>query len=114
MDAYIPGPAAAANSLLVERCVAGEQDAWRGLHRRYHAKAVAVLRRLGVSSDQLEDACQDVFLDIFRYLPGFRHEADFQTWLYRICVSRARIARRRARVTSFLMNLLPDSGREPV
>jgi RNA polymerase sigma-70 factor (ECF subfamily) len=114
MDAYSAGPAAPSISLLVERCVAGEEAAWRGLHRRYHRTAIAVLRRLGVAPDQLEDACQEVFLDVFQYLPGFRHEADFQTWLYRICVSRARVARRRARVTSFLKSLLPDSGREPV
>ena len=112
MDAYSAEPAARSINVLVERCVAGETAAWRGLHRRYHGTAISVLRRLGVAPDQLEDACQEVFLDVFQYLPGFRHEADFQTWLYRICVSRARVARRRARVASFLKKLLPDSGCE--
>ena len=56
--------------------------------------------RLGVPASHLEDACQEVFVDVFRYLPRFRREADFRTWLYRICLSRARVTRRRARLWS--------------
>ena len=63
---------------------------------------MSVLRRLGVCATQLEDCCQDVFLDVFRYLPRFRQEADFRTWLYRLCISHARVARRRARVATLL------------
>ena len=92
---------------LLDRCVAGDAVAWRGLHLRYHATALSVLRRLGVPSSQLEDACQEVFVDVFHYLPRFRREADFKTWLYRICLSRARVARRHARVWSILSGLLP-------
>ncbi len=93
--------------LLVERCTAGDETAWRHLHRRYHSTAVGVLLRLGVRPQQLEDCVQDVFLDVFRYLPGFRGDADFKTWLYRICMSRARVARRRARLRACLDAVLP-------
>jgi RNA polymerase sigma-70 factor (ECF subfamily) len=95
---------------LLDLCVAGSPAAWRGLHRRYHGTAVSVLRRLGVPPSQLEDACQDVFVDVFHYLPRFRREADFRTWLYRICVSRARTARRRAKLAAVLGTLLPFAG----
>lgn len=95
---------------LLDLCVAGSPAAWRGLHRRYHGTAVSVLRRLGVPPSQLEDACQDVFVDVFHYLPRFRREADFRTWLYRICVSRARTARRRAKLAAMLGTLLPFAG----
>jgi len=113
MEALSTASGTAAVHVLVERCVAGEQAAWRSLHRRYQPTAVAVLRRLGVTPDQLEDVAQDVFINVFRYLPRFRHEADFQTWLYCICVSHARLARRRARAVSFLKRLLPSTGAEP-
>jgi RNA polymerase sigma-70 factor, ECF subfamily len=95
---------------LLDRCVAGSPAAWRGLHQRYHRTALSVLRRLGVPPSLLEDACQDVFVDVFRYLPRFRREADFRTWLYRICLSRARVARRRARLWSLFSRLSPDVG----
>jgi RNA polymerase sigma-70 factor, ECF subfamily len=98
--------------LLVERCVAGEPAAWRSLHRQYHRNAMSVLHRLGVCTTQLEDCCQDVFLDVFRYLPRFRQEADFRTWLYRLCISHARVARRRARVATFLSAIMARSVTE--
>ncbi|HEX2872028.1 MAG TPA: sigma-70 family RNA polymerase sigma factor [Polyangiaceae bacterium] len=95
---------------LLDGCVAGSAAAWRGLHQRYHRTALSVLRRLGVPAAHLEDACQEVFVDVFRYLPRFRREADFRTWLYRICLSRARVTRRRARVWSLFSRLSPQVG----
>lgn len=106
------GSAVESVALLLDRCVAGEEAAWRGLHARYYRNAVYVLRRLGVAQTQLEDVCQEVFLDVFRSLPSFRHEADFRTWLYRICVGRARVARRRAKIVRLLESLFANGGEE--
>lgn len=99
---------------LLDGCVAGSAAAWRGLHQRYHRTALAVLRRMGVPGSHLEDACQEVFVDVFRYLPRFRREADFRTWLYRICLSRARVTRRRARLWSLFSKVSPQVGPELV
>jgi RNA polymerase sigma factor (sigma-70 family) len=99
---------------LLDGCVAGSAAAWRGLHQRYHRTALAVLRRMGVPGSHLEDACQEVFVDVFRYLPRFRREADFRTWLYRICLSRARVTRRRARLWSLFSKVSPHVGPELV
>jgi RNA polymerase sigma-70 factor, ECF subfamily len=44
--------------------------------------------------EEAEEATQDVFMSIYRNLPGFREEATLTTWIYRItfncCVSRRR------------------------
>jgi RNA polymerase sigma-70 factor, ECF subfamily len=114
MHALSSASAVESVGLLVERCVAGEPSAWRGLHRKYHRTALSVLRRLGVRPEHLEDCCQDVFLDVFRYLPRFRQDADFRTWLYRVCISHARVSRRRARVASLIGGLLSHSVSESV
>ncbi|MET0410652.1 MAG: RNA polymerase sigma factor [Polyangiaceae bacterium] len=87
-------------------CVAGDAAAWRALHRQYYPVAAAFLRKLGVTPAELEDACQDVFLQLFRYLPGFRGESEFETWLYRLCLTQARRVRLRQRV-SRLLSWLP-------
>ena len=79
-------------------CLEGDATAWRQLHRQYHPVAVAFLRKLGTPEEELEDACQDVFVEMFRYLPRFRGEADPKTWLYRLCITQARRARSRRRV----------------
>jgi RNA polymerase sigma-70 factor (ECF subfamily) len=81
---------------LLDRCVAGDRRAWGELHRRYRPQALGFLRRLGVGPREAEDACQEVFLQIFRYLPRFERRADFRTWLYKLCISQAGRLRRKA------------------
>ena len=35
------------------------------------------------SREEAEEAMQDTFLKAFRYLPGYRGDSSFKTWLYR-------------------------------
>jgi len=65
---------------------------------------------MGVPSDGVEDTCQDVFLQAFRYLPKFRGECSFKTWLYRICASEARRYRQKNQQQHSLLTRL---SREP-
>ncbi|HLV21459.1 MAG TPA: sigma-70 family RNA polymerase sigma factor [Polyangiaceae bacterium] len=97
-----------ADEALVQRCVAGEGAAWMSLHAQYYPIAAAFLRKLGTREGDLEDACQEVFLQLFRYLPGFRGEAQLKTWLYRLCASEAKRVRRRGRIKRALLGLLSE------
>jgi RNA polymerase sigma-70 factor, ECF subfamily len=87
---------------LVGRCVSGERQAWRDLHRTYYPVMAAFLRKLGVRDAELEDACQDVFVRLHRYLPGFRGGAELKTWLYRLCATEAGRVRQKRRVSEAL------------
>ena len=80
---------------LIQRSVRGDERAASDLHRAYAPIATAFLRKLGIRRDEIDDARQDVFLQFFRYLAGFRAEAELKTWLFRLCVSEARRTRRR-------------------
>jgi RNA polymerase sigma-70 factor, ECF subfamily len=91
---------------LVARCIAGERQAWRELHQRYYATAYGFLRRLGVRPPETEDACQEVFVQVFRYLATFQHRADLRTWLYKLCISQAARVRRRAALRAGLRWIL--------
>ena len=93
-------------SKLIEDCAEGDVLAWRKLHRKYYPVAAAFLRKLGVRESELEDATQDVFLQMYKYLPRFRRQAELSTWLYRLCITQARHTRRRARVTETLLSIL--------
>jgi RNA polymerase sigma-70 factor (ECF subfamily) len=97
---------AAFESKLIEDCAEGDAVAWRKLHRKYYPVAAAFLRKLGVRERDLEDATQDVFLQMHKYLPRFRRQAELSTWLYRLCITQARHTRRRTRVTEALLSLL--------
>jgi RNA polymerase sigma-70 factor (ECF subfamily) len=83
-----------------------QQRAWTAIHRTYYPVAVAFLRKLGVRGDHVEDVCQEVFLQMHRYLPTFRGESDLKTWMYRICISEARRHRRRERLASLVSSVL--------
>lgn len=116
----LPGPAAAAprvaQSALVSRCVAGDPEAWRTLHRSTHPIAAAFLRKMGVKDRDLEDACQEVFVQMFRYLPTFRGQAELKTWLYRLCITEAGNVRRRFRLADAVRGLVrrEAAARPPV
>jgi len=97
---------AAFESKLIEDCAEGDAVAWRKLHRKYYPVAAAFLRKLGVRERDLEDATQDVFLQMYKYLPRFRRQAELSTWLYRLCITQARHTRRKARVTDALLSIL--------
>jgi RNA polymerase sigma-70 factor (ECF subfamily) len=91
---------------LIHRSLGGDPMASRELHRRLASIATAFLRKLGIRDDESEDARQDVFLQFFRYLANFRGEADLKTWLFRLCVTEARRARQRRKVSAALAGLL--------
>jgi RNA polymerase sigma-70 factor (ECF subfamily) len=87
---------------LIRRSVAGDRAAARHLHAAYAPIAIAFLRRLGTRPDEIEDACQDVFLRFFRHLAAFRGEAELKTWLFRLCATEARRIRRRRQIAATL------------
>jgi len=79
---------------LVALCRTGERDACEELYRRHAPRILGLARRMVGSTDDAEDAVQDVFLAVFRKLESFRGESSLSTWLYRlamnVCLDRLR------------------------
>lgn len=72
---------------LVQQAKAGDRAAFAGLVSAYEGKIYNLaLRYLGSREDAM-DASQEVFLRVFRFLPGFQEESGFSTWIYRIGVN---------------------------
>lgn len=55
-----------------------------------------------------EDIAQDVFVELFESLPGFRNEAKLSTWLYRIAVNKSLNFLRRKKRETFLHTIVGD------
>jgi RNA polymerase sigma-70 factor (ECF subfamily) len=91
---------------VIGRCVDGEERAWRDLHRSHYPVAVCFLRRMGIPEAELDDVCQEVFVQVFRYLARFERRAEFRTWLFKLCLSQASRMRRRRRIRQALEWLL--------
>jgi len=75
---------------LVALARAGDRAAFDELVRRHADGLYAVVVRLCASRDEAEEVTQEAFLRAWRGLPGFRGDAQFFTWLYRIGVNEAR------------------------
>ncbi len=72
--------------VLASRCVAGERDAQRTLYEREKRRVHATLYRVFGSNQHIEDAVQEVFMQVFRGLAGFRGESSLSTWIDRCAV----------------------------
>ncbi len=84
--------------LIVQRAISGDQGAMRVLWTRHAPHIDVVVRRLvGHDLDLAADVAQEVWIQIFRALPGFRGDAQFGTWAHRIAVNRTLNALRRTR-----------------
>ena len=81
-----PGNAPDAVDALIQRCLAGDQDAWAQIVRQHWRKVFNIAYKFTGRHDQAEDLTQDVFLKIFKSLDTFDRRANFQTWL--VSVSR--------------------------
>ena len=79
-------------------CQQGDRVAWRALYDRYSPIVHRFLATFGVPPEEREDACQEVFVAVYRSLAHFRGEARLSTWIYRIAARWASRASRRRRV----------------
>jgi RNA polymerase sigma-70 factor, ECF subfamily len=91
---------------VVSRCRGGDTGAWRQLYDRYAPVVHRFLAAFGVPPEEREDACQEVFVAVYRSLDRFRGEARLSTWIYRIAARHAARAGRRRRVRKLLSTLL--------
>lgn len=83
---------------LVERAREGDGRAFDRLMIETQERVMGLAWRVLGSREDAKDACQEVFLRVYRHLHRFRPEYDFHGWLYRITVNVCRdMARRRRR-----------------
>lgn len=72
------------------------------------------LTALGVPPAEREDACQDVFLAIYKSLGRFRGESQLSTWIYRIAARGAGRSLERQRLRHLLASMLLREPEAPL
>src|SRR5499426_1720178 len=82
---------------LVARSIGGDADSFNELVLRWERPIYALAYRTIGREDDARDVCQETFLRAFRALPGFRGQAKFSSWLYRIALNLCRDWLRRER-----------------
>ncbi len=83
---------------LVEEARRGDAEAFRALVERHYRKVYAITMGMVRNADDAMELTQEAFLHLHRSIHGFRFQAKFSTWLYRIvtnlCVDHFRRAGR--------------------
>jgi RNA polymerase sigma-70 factor (ECF subfamily) len=75
---------------LVTRSVGGDADSFNQLILRWERPIYALAYRVIGREEDARDVCQDTFLRAYRALPGFKGQAKFSSWLYRIALNLCR------------------------
>ncbi|MBI2186297.1 MAG: sigma-70 family RNA polymerase sigma factor [Acidobacteria bacterium] len=84
---------------LVARSRGGDVDSFNQLILRWERPIYALAYRVIGREEDARDVCQETFLRAFRALPGFKGQAKFSSWLYRIALNLCRDWVRRQRRT---------------
>src|SRR6516162_3467379 len=72
---------------LVARFLRGDAAAFDALFLRYQDYVYHIIYGIVGSAEESRDLTQEVFVQVYRSLPRFRHGSRFATWLYRIAAN---------------------------
>ena len=87
---------------LIEACQRGDREAFRELFDAHKDRVWTIAMRFTGDESAASDVTQQVFLKLFTSISGFRHEANFKTWLYRLVANECMDEfRKRRRMISF-------------
>jgi RNA polymerase sigma-70 factor (ECF subfamily) len=84
---------------LVVRSRGGDVDSFNQLIKRWERPIYALAYRTLGREEDARDVCQETFFRAYRALKGFKGEAKFSSWLYRIALNLCRDWMRRQRRT---------------
>jgi RNA polymerase sigma-70 factor (ECF subfamily) len=78
-----------ADAEMLRAVLAGDATAYQGIVEKYQGRVYALLYGMVRNREDARDLTQDAFVKAYRSLEGFRLEAGFYTWMYRIAMNLA-------------------------
>jgi RNA polymerase sigma-70 factor (ECF subfamily) len=99
------------DSSIIEEVLEGNPEAFAELVRSHQARVLSFCRSM--VGGAAEDAAQEIFIKAFTALPGFRLDASFSTWLYRIAYNHCCTLLKKGSVSPVdSLDSMPDAARE--
>jgi RNA polymerase sigma-70 factor, ECF subfamily len=100
---------------LVAATLAGDDHAFAELTRRHKSRVFGVASRFARDASELEDICQDVFVQVYFKLRQFRRDSPFEHWVLRITTYKCYdyLRKRRRDKSGVSVDALLESGYEP-
>ena len=94
----------------------GRVDLFQRLVEKYQQKLYNFGMRMCGESRDAEDLVQETFLNVFRYLQGFRYETKFKNWMYRLatttCIKTKRRPKHAPEHELSLEDFMPGEGED--
>ena len=111
----VPEESSTPDEQLVEATLGGDDHAFAEIARRYKGRVFGVAARFARNTAEIDDICQDVFIQAYFKLRQFRRDSPFEHWLMRIttfkCYDYLRKHRRES--GSISVDAMLESGHEP-
>jgi RNA polymerase sigma-70 factor (ECF subfamily) len=94
---------------------APDVDGFEQLYRQHAPRLYALATRISGSPTEGEDLLQEIFVQAYRKLEGFRGDSAVGTWLYRLAVNYCLdyVRSRRGKMVKLTTQLDVDNGWEP-
>lgn len=98
--------------LLVKKAQNNDLSAFEELVRLYQNRVYSLSLHMAGNHSDAQDVAQEALIRAYRSLRGFRHEADFGTWLHRITVNVWLNYQRKNRSHQVLSLDVPQQGKD--
>jgi RNA polymerase sigma-70 factor (ECF subfamily) len=100
---------------LVDAALAGDDDAYAELTARHKGRVFGVASRFARDTAELEDICQEVFIQAYFKLRQYRRDSPFEHWILRITTHKCYdYLRKRRRIAPHVsVDAMLESGHEP-
>ena len=98
---------------LIEKLKSKDEEAFKYFIDKYKKLVFNTSISIIQNSEDADDLSQEVFIQIFKSIEGFKGKSSLSTWIYRITISKSleyvRYKKRKKRFT-YLMNLFREDG----
>src|SRR2546430_584930 len=100
---------------LVEATLAGDDKAFAELALRHKSRVFGIAARFARDAFELEDICQEVFVQAYFKLRQSRRDSPFEHWVVRITTHKCYdyLRKRRRSETTLSVDAMLESGHEP-
>jgi RNA polymerase sigma factor (sigma-70 family) len=97
---------------LIERCIKGDQTAWRDLVLRYERLVYSVALTFCPQEDDAVDVFQQVWMELYQQLPDLRHVDALPAWLFTVTRRQALKLVAHGRGSETLDENIPDTNQQ--
>jgi RNA polymerase sigma-70 factor (ECF subfamily) len=111
----VPEISSAPDEELIVATLGGDDRAFAELAGRHKSSVFRVASRFAGNAAELEDICQDVFVQAYFKLHQYRRDSPFEHWILRIATRKCYdyLRRRRRDPASVSVEAMLESGHEP-